>query len=315
MSNQVVIKLSSTALGKSGCILNFYRTVVEGYKEFALPARVVYGIGVHKFIDVAYKSGGDFKLAIAKAREVFLSIPKEEDRKSPHLSDERHMCTVCINLWTQFVLSDSTFNLIMLGDKPATEVTFEIPYFENEFIKVFLCGTIDKVGQFLGGCFAIGDWKTTSSWNEKEYFTQYELSRQLRYYRLACKLMSEREPDSTLGRVGATRMGAFIDAVFVKPDPNESSFKRSNIFQFDNIAIDAFQASLDAKILEISKKIETGVFNVKEGIINGSCEGKWGKCSFWPCCKNNDKVAELILKQHYRKVEYNPLNYNEIDSL
>jgi hypothetical protein len=310
---QLVIKLSSTALGKSGCILNFHRTVVDGYKELSKPSRMVYGIAVHKYIDTMFQTNSDFKAAALAAKEVFNNIPKDQDRKSPHLSDQNHMLTTCINLWVNYVMQDSSFNLIMLGDKPATEQTFEIPYFENEYVKIYLCGTIDKVGQFHGGCYAIGDWKFTSSWDSKAYFTRYELSRQLRFYRLACLLKAETEPDSTLGRVGATRMGTFIDACFLKPDANDNTYARSEVFQFTDIEMFQFRASLDKWILEFSDKVKRNELHIKEGILNGSCESRWGLCSFWNVCRSPDHIGELLLKQYFKRQVFDPLNYNDME--
>ena len=308
---QQLYNISATALGKSACILNFQRTVAEGYKEKSFPARMIYGIAGHKFIETMFKKE-DIKLAVEEAKRVFHAIPREDDKKSPHLSDERHMITTCLNLWTTYVIPEASFNLIMLGDKPATEVTFSIDYYEDEWIKVVLQGTIDKIGQFHGGCFAIGDWKFTSSWDNKGYFTQYELSRQLRFYTLACKLMAEREPDSIMGRIGKTKMGAFIDAIFIKPDANDNDVRRSEVYSYSDEDIKKFQKTLDEFIQSLSLHVRSSYYP-KQGIINGSCEGRWGKCSYWPVCKAPDHVGELILKQHYNKIPFKPLDYNNLD--
>jgi len=310
---KLTFNISSTALGNAGCILRFYRTVAEGYKEKSFPSRMIYGIAGHKFIEKMYKTN-NVKLAIDEAKRVFNAIPRNDDKKSPHLSDERHLTATCLNLWTQFVLQESSFNLIMLGDKPATEVTFNIPYYEDDYVIVNLCGTIDKVGQFQGGCFAIGDWKFTSSWDNKGYFTQYELSRQLRFYTLACKLMAIKEPESILGRIGATKMGAFIDGVFLKPNPNEGGVKRSDVYQYSEDSIHRFQGTLNDFIQRLSLAVRS-IRYPKEGILNGSCEGKWGKCPFWSACKAPDNIAELILKQHFNKLTYNPLDYNNLEAI
>src|SRR5665213_1734393 len=165
-------KLSSTAMGATPCTLKLWRQVIQGYREKEMPSRIVYGIAVHKFIDTMYKTG-DMSLAVLAAKKAF-SLPKHLDTKSRHISDERHMMITCLNVWTSFIQQDSAFDIIQVDGKPLTEQTFSIEFYEDEHVKVTLEGALDKIGQFKGGCFAIGDWKTTSSWDNRGYFMQYE---------------------------------------------------------------------------------------------------------------------------------------------
>jgi len=315
MTLPLKIKLSSTALGKGACSLNFYRTVVQGYREPAIPARLVYGIAVHKFIDTAFKSKGDIKLALTKCEEAF-ALPKIDDPRSMHLSDLRHLKGVCLNLWMNYIADDSTFELLEVGGVPLTEQTFAIPFYKDDYIDVDLCGTLDKIGKFKGGCYAVGDWKTTSSWDNKGYFQQFELSRQLLLYLLALKMMHEIAPNSSIGQIGANKTGAFIDAIFLKPDMNETLVKRSIVYQKSDEELALFKKSVLTWCINFSIKIQhhVNVFEPlqKEGIVTGSCEGKWGKCSFWNCCANSDKVAELLLKRDFKQTDWNPANYNDL---
>lgn len=308
------IKLSSTALGKSACSLNLWRTVVEGYRPPLMSAKVVYGIAVHKFIDTMYKTG-DIGLAFTKAKKAF-DLPKVDDRKAPHISDQKHLITTCANLWSGFMQDDSTFDVLQIDGVPLTEQTFSIKsFYEDDIISVDLEGTLDKIGQFKGGCFAVGDWKTTSSWSSAAYFERYELSRQLRLYRLACIHASRVAPDSTLGRIGKTKMGCFIDAIFIKPNANENEVKRSEIYQYSNDDMIAFELSLKRKCAELSDKIACNVHLFKEGILNGSCEGKWGLCQFWNVCQAPANVAALLLERDFVKVVFNPMDYNSLEEL
>jgi len=305
-----IINLSSTALGKSGCILNLYRTVVAGYKEVAQSSRIVYGEAVHKYIDTMYKTNGDFLEARKRAVAEF-NKPKIDDRKSMHMSDERHMLTTCLTLWTGWIADDSTFELLMIGDKPATEVTFSIPFYEDAIIQVNLCGTIDSIGKIKNGCYCIRDWKTTSAWDNVGYFKQYELSRQLRNYVLATRLMARIAPESTLGKLGATQLGCVIDAVFLKPDANGTLIKRSEVYMFKDSDLLEFEEGLKDTCSRLSAHIQLNHFP-RQGIINGSCEGKWGKCSFWNVCKSDTSVAEVLLKRDFKQTTFNPLDYNAL---
>jgi len=356
--SKLIINIDATSLSHSACTLDFYRTVVGslgddglsagGYREKLSGTSMVYGIAVHKFIDIAYKTKGDLILARKLAHELFLGIPtKEPSKYQGWLQDDKHLSTVCMNLWQDYVLEETAFDLIELvlpcwkcrgtghssapltdttlvipepcptckGEKqflqPATEVTFSIRYYEDDYIIVNLCGTIDKIGKFRNGCYAIGDWKTTSSWDNQGYFEQFQLSRQLRMYLLAIKLMASMHPDSVLGQLGRTNVACFIDAIFLNKDPNETKFIRSDTMTIKPAELDAFQLTLDDKIKQLSQAVKTG-YLPKEGILNGSCERKFSKCSFWDCCRNPDNIAEVLLRRDFNRVQFNPLKYNEV---
>lgn len=318
---KLAVKLSATALGTAGCLLRFERQVIHGYREKASAARLVYGISVHKFVDTMFKtlaSTGDegqaFAMATKKAKNAF-ALPKIDDNKSIHLSDERHMLNTCFGLWGGWIADDKNFDIIQVEGKPLTEVTFEILFYEDEFVIVYIAGTIDKLGQFRGGCYAIGDWKTTSSWDNPSYFKQFDLSRQLRMYRLACIIEAERNPSSILGKIGVTNMGVFIDAIFVKPNANENIIRRSDVFQFRPDDMKEFRLGLELFCIRLSASIQRtklGISAHKEGIVNGSCEGKWGKCMFWHVCMNDDKIGKILLDRDFIKQPFEPADYNNL---
>lgn len=200
-------------------------------------------------------------------------------------------------------------------NQSATEVTFTIPYYEDDNIIVNLCGTIDKVGKFIGGVYNIDDWKTTGhrsddKYSRMDYFSQYDLSRQLRFYTLACKLMARRHPESIMGQVGATRMGASITAIFLKPNANETLVERSEVFSYSDVQIAEFERTLNDFIGKLSASVETMYFP-KEGILNGTCEGKWRRCPFWFACKSPDNIAQVLLGREFKRQVYDPLNFND----
>ena len=317
--SKIEINLDSTVLSAAGCIKQLILKTVGtidngqptgGYKEHAMGVKLVYGICVHKFIDVMYKTGGSYPDASKAAVELFQTLPTIEDKKSPQLSDKSHLLTTCYGVWSK-VEEDSEFEVMMLGDKPATEITFSLPYYEDDFVKINLCGTIDRIGKIRGGCYCIRDWKTTSSWDNAGYFKSYELSRQLRIYTLACKIMSKLHPESVLGQVGATNMGAMIDAIFLKPKANDNVIRSSVVFQYKDNDLTAFQDTLMAVCQRLSKAIELNFFP-KEGIVNGNCELRHGKCMFWNVCAADDNVSKILLKRDFKQQKFDPLHYNEI---
>lgn len=335
MSNKIEINFDSTSLGASHCELRFDRMVRGGYRDL-MGASAAYGIGMHKFIDTMYKTGGDYGLARRDGIKAFNMPKNPPPRNQPHLLEEKHFGTSCFNLWTDYVEKDSTFDVLTVPVKcywckgtgndfnnmpnrceyckgngivngPATELTFRIKFYEDDFLIMWLNGTIDKVGQFKGGCYAIGDWKTTSAGDAEKYLEQYELNRQLRVYTLACKRMAKEQPDSILGRIGATKMGAFIDGVFIKPKANDNSYMRSRVYQFSDDDLNAFENSIIFWCAKYSISLRNNHF-VKQGLLNGTCDGKY-RCPFWNVCKNPDNIGQMILKKDFVQRNYNPLNF------
>jgi len=130
-------------------------------------------------------------------------------------------------------------------------------------------------------------------------------------YSLAIKLMHAMYPDSVLGQLGASQVGCFIDAIFLKKEPNDVKFIRSDIIPIRAADIDAFQLTLDDKIKQLSSALRTG-YLPKEGILNGSCIKPYGKCSFWDVCRHGDQVADVLLKRDFNRVQFDPLKYNEV---
>lgn len=306
-----LIRLSSTALRTIGCAFEFDKTVIQGYKN--LPSsKAVYGVALHKFIDTMYKTESDVSLSLAKAKNAF-SIKKEPaSQKQSYYDDFRHLTNTALTLWTEYIEKESTFDILVLDGKAATEVTFDIPYYEDDSVEIRLQGTIDKIGQFKGGCFAVGDWKTTGTWSLERFFDNFRVSGQLRFYHMVCLLMSQREPESTLGRIGATRMGTFIDAINIKVNANENVIKRSNVFQYTREEVDEYQRQIDDVCHKISLMVSTG-YIPKEGIVTGSCIRYGGLCKFANVCSNNETIGNLLLKKDFIKTDFTPLNYDGIE--
>lgn len=308
MSNQITIRLSSSALSTGNCMQNFKLVVADGYRGLE-SASGVYGSSIHKFIQTMYVTKDSTK-AVLEAKKRF-NVPKtsSDDKNKQHLFDEKHMISVCYFVWMTHIQDDNLFEVIQLADEPAVERTFSIPYYEDEFIKVILEGTIDAIGKFVNGCYAIRDFKTTSFWDKKKFLKNYEMSKQLRFYRWICKLMSVHQPDSILGKIGVQRIGAFVDAIFIKPDCNATEVVRSEVYQYTDYEVDEFTRSIDWFIQKLSLAVRNDYFP-KEGILNGTCQNKYGICSFWNVCRLDKKVGEMLLKRDFKVVPYTPLDYN-----
>lgn len=319
MNLPIDVNIDATSLSASGCLLHFTRKVVEGYRQnHGHGASMVYGIAVHKFIDTMFKTG-DMKVARAAAVKAF-SMSKIDHGKKLYLSDERHMNTTCVMYWQDVIQKEEKFDIIKLPNgEPATEQTFRFLYYTDEYVRIWLCGTMDKIGKFKNGCFAIGDYKSTSARSDspiaiKTYFSSYQLSCQLRFYKFALLWMAEHQPQSVLGQIGATAR-VFIDALFIRPKVVENVYERSDVYELTTEHMVEFKALLDMKIQELVTAVQVihaGGRPFKYGILNGNCETKWGKCEFWSVCKQqDDKIANLVLARDFHQKNFDPLKYNE----
>lgn len=341
----ITINLSSSALSLSGCLRSFKYTVIDGYKEPSDSANIIYGEAIHKFVDVMYKTDGYIPLAREAAMRTFDRSKVHKDRQM-HLSDVNHMNATCFNLWERWVKEDNDFELLMVEGPcyfcksngefstpvgegvtcercdgsgfrkhPATELTFSFPYYQDEFLTVNLAGTIDSLGKIKNGCYSIRDWKTTSTYTDKGYFDKYRLSKQLRFYNMALKIMAEREPDSILGTIGKTNVGCMIDAVFIKPAANDLVVKRSEVFQYSEQEIREFRHLVDKYVYDLGTSIKLNHFP-KNGILTESCEKKLEhynkKCPFFNVCAVGDEVGKVLLARDFKVQQYNPLNYSGI---
>lgn len=309
---------------------------------------MVYGVAVHKFIDTMYKTG-EIGLARRASLAAF-NVHKISDDKKLWLDDSKHLFVTCSDVWMDFIQEDTVFDVLSVQQKcwkcsgkglhndvrypiptdsswpivtpcskcngigliegPATEITFHIRLYEDDVIIVYLCGTIDRIGKFRNGPFAIRDWKSTTFWMEDEFLSEFAMSRQLRIYTLACKLMAELEPQSILGKIGVTNMGAMIDAIFVKKEPNENKYISSPIMQFGTKDMNEFREQLHRFCSKLSIHIQHNDFP-REGILNGTCVKRFGKCRFFNVCKaSNEIIATNLLKRDFKRKIYDPLNFH-----
>lgn len=306
-----VINVDASSLRSAGCMLNFYRVVVEGYREKVMGNDMVYGIAVHKFIDTMFKTKGDLAKARDACRDAFTKIPKYTKTKKEFMDDFGHMLSSSMDIWTTYILNDKSYEVVQFANgEPATEMTFRIPFYEDEFVLINLAGTIDRLGKIRGGCYAVGDYKTTGAWNPQEYLDDYSLSHQLRFYVLALKLMARKYPDSVLGQIGSTRVGAFIDGLFIKAKITENKYIRSQVYQFSDKDLEEFENSIMGFCKVLAWYIQVDVVPTRLGIVMNTCRQQWGKCKFWgPCSSGNEQIAQLMLKRDFAQRPYDPLNF------
>lgn len=349
-----IIRLDASALKESACDYRLNMIVIEGYRDKLPMNDTQYGTAVHKFISMMYLTHGNMMESL-KAAKIDFQKPSELREKKDYLT-ETHFIKTCFDYWQNFLEKDDFELLIDEKAKcwqckghgldkvnseirgcniecaicsgkgtlssPMVEVTFEIKIYEDEHYIVYLCGTIDKLGKFKNGCYALGDYKTTSSWDIKNYFNQYELSTQLLTYRYAIKKMGEIYPDSLLGHINQFPIGAFIDGVFLK-SAKETSFKRSEVYFTDKKHTDGllqeYEWNLGNIVTNLINDIALNHPPSRNGLTNGACANGYGTsspngalCRFFHLCACKDDIARAhVLKNNFAKKEYHPLKFHE----
>jgi len=312
-TDKIHISIDASSLSHSACILDYKLTVVDGYKETRQSAPMVYGTAIHKFIDTMFKTGGDLGKSLELGINSF-RVPKSGKRNQMYLEDEKHFISSCHGLWYNHIISGKdTYKIMTMPDgTPATEINFSIPFYEDDILVVNLSGTIDKLGQFNnGGLFAVGDWKTSSSGEPEIHVESYDMAAQLRMYTLALRLMYRHFPSSILGTIGAGRIGAFIDGIYIRPKASDNEYARSDVYEFSDRDIAEFEVGLNNLCHRLSKQLEEKIFP-REGILNGSCKKGYGKCTFYNYCRQEQPhLKELILKRDLKQESYNPLSFHD----
>lgn len=337
-SSKTIIKLDASALKESSCLLRTFYTIHKGYRQAINTIDVQYGLAFHAFVARMKLGNGDFSAAIREAKELFAK-PSIMKTKKVYMT-EQHLLKTCMDYWTQVAMVDEWKTVIheiqilntpenpeVIGSKlePLVELKFALPYYQDDEVEVMLCGTIDDIcRKGDNGIYAIRDYKTTSSWNIREYMEGYRLSPQLIFYVFIMQLYAKHYPDSIVAKiVGASGMqlGAMIEGIFLKGEAKSPEFVKSEIFYYKAQQMEEFKFILDCKIKEIVEMIwslkESESMNgtytpPRYGMLNGSCTTIYGQCKFADACSANDSRArEHVLNNNFIVKAFNPLTYNE----
>jgi len=301
-----IIKIDASSLKESACDLRFYNIVIAGYSSGEITNSLLYGSAVHKFIEVMFLTGGKLNEAVTAAKEIF-------DKPCKILSTKKyltanHLFATCISLWQDFIEKDDFEYFHDANDKPAVEITFSIKIFEDEQTIIYLEGTIDKLGKIKNGCYAVGDYKTSGAYNPEDYFEGYRLSPQLKTYVWAFKALASIEPDGPFAKIASTPIGAFVDGIFLSPS-KPSSFIRSEVTIFKEEDLFVYERLLMDTCKRIAQWKSPPLAN---GLINGACETKYGRCRYFNVCAAPDnKSREYILQNKFTIKSYQPLLFGK----
>ncbi len=337
MNEKLLVMLDASSLSNSSCILRLFNIVVEGYKPKLENNDVCFGTAFHLFRKI-FREKGEEGLAegINVAKKYFLETPMREKPNKKYLNTT-FLMKVCLGYAEKY--AKDSFKPIRVkvkkkiegsdnfdpGDRrdfieieePLLEIKGAFPYYVDDDIEILMAFTIDEIGKQENGIVSIMDAKTTSMWDIKSYFQSFELSPQLRFYKWALFKYAKAFPESFIGKLCDDIIGCQIDGIFYKGADKDVEYKRSDVMLFsDDPRMEEFESLIDSKVRKLVIKIKDwknrGFTPMREGMLNGSCETKYGKCDFFQSCAAIDKeTRNVILDYNFIKKHYNPLSFSE----
>lgn len=309
------ILIDASALRESSCILRTYRKIIQGYKLATPSSDIVFGSAFHTFRST-YEETGDEIQSTIEAVKYFTTSPKWVKSTKGHLNLQ-YLNSVCTGWNNHYTLMGDEYDIVKTKDgKPLVELRIAYPYFvtpEGD-IEVLLCGTIDRIVRSRTmGYYAISDYKTTSIWDVQKYFSTYELSTQLMFYKLLLSLYAKLFPTSIIAEVcSGHNVGAFIDGVFLGAGKS-TKYERSKVFWYSKERMEEFQRGVDVAIWKIIDYARAPEKLFREGMINGSCEKVYGMCDFYESCIcDNVQDRDLILNEQFIRDPYNPMTFGTL---
>lgn len=303
-----IFRIDQSALKHSLCMLDFYRLVVLGLRYPINNNDTEFGTAIHLFIKVMYESGGNFNEAVTRALKYFRNTPMNTKWNKKYMND-KHLLATCLNYWQMYLTKDD-FEILSVNGKPAVELTFSNKIYEDDNYIIYLEGTIDKFGRIKNGCYAIGDYKSTSAFEQKEFLESFELKTQGRFYLHNLKLFAANNPDSVLNEVMRRPVGFFIDAIFLN-GLAKTEYARSRVYMFKEEDMIQYGLLLDGFIKKFVDVLNyhrrTGAEPLPDGKLTDACSANFG-CSFQRLCTAPDDIAkDLIMKKDYITKPYMPL--------
>lgn len=307
--------LDASIMRKSSCIKKVYRKLIQGYTLPILSSDIVFGSAFHTYTKVKEELGDSTK-ALASALQYYTKTPYFHKPKKSHLTNQ-YLIDTCMGHDTAFQID--AYDTVRSADgKPLVEQRIAYPFYvtPERDIEVLLCGTIDKiVFNRIAGYYAILDYKTTHAWQPDEYFKNYQLSTQLRMYKLLLTLYGKLFPDSIVAEITKGNLGAIIEGVFLAKDKS-ARYERSETLWFSEKGMEEFQEGI--KLFIIQKLVPAirhpNEFTYREGIVNGSCEEPYGgQCEFAESCgKETEEEREEFMRDNFSTKKYEPLTHGEL---
>ena len=184
------IMLDSSVTKRSKCSLELYRTLIQGYRSKINSQEIEFGTAFHLGVKI-YEETLNIGIASHAAAKYYKNKPMSRDSGKKYLTHE-YLMFLLLEWEQKCFLQDSFTTLKDTNDnsKPLVEMKFEFKFWESEYCEIWLCGTMDKIGEHSSShILAIGDYKTNSPIFKRDgvdpidrFLKDYELDGQLYFY-------------------------------------------------------------------------------------------------------------------------------------
>jgi len=320
---KTIYRLDASAIkAAAGCMRKLYWLVVKGYSGRGIYNDVAYGSAFHIFKDTLKKTLDPNKACDEAYKYLKQAIKSDYFRIRPkkEFMDLAHLAETCQAYIERFGVmhEKDTFQSLVDSDNTAiiVERKFQIPLLETDNYIIFLCGTIDDIGKFSNGIYAIADEKVTSYWDKEKFFRPFKLSTQLITYAWALRWHIRTFIDKPLFKELADKnITACINGVFVARD-KPTEFIRSQTVVIDDSLMDEYEAGLNNIVDDLTFYLDSDnkFIPSREGIMNDACYGKFNEpCQFAEACYSPDEeTAIAICERIFDKTIYNPLEHRDL---
>ncbi len=314
---KTLVILDASALSNSACMLKLFRTVVQGYTSKLNSNDIEFGTAFHKFRRIFRDKGENgLALGIKVAKEHFINTPSHVKSNKQYLTPN-FLMRICLEYAAKYV--KDPFQVIRIKDNTEAllELKFAFPYYVDDDMEILIAGTIDELGKHSNGITCICDAKTTAMWDVKKYFTSYELSCQLRFYKWALLQYIKAYPNSFLAEICKDEIGCMIDGIFYKGKDQEVIYQRSDVMLYnddkDMLEMDRLiRRKVNDLIITIINWRGNSIFPLREGILIGACETRYDLCTFSRVCAAVDETTrDVMLDYDFIKKQYNPLTHGD----
>lgn len=328
---KLTIFVDASALKNSSCGLKLIYTTVQGYRGCKTNNDIIWGSAFHKF-RALYRSGLEWQQAMKEAIGLFNDMMADA-----HIKDNKKYLTkgfltsACMEYMEKYPMATDILQPIRDdAGVPLIEPVsrFAFPFRILPEVDILLAGTMDsmehkKEEPYSPAMNLIVDAKTTGTWKIREFFNTFNLSPQLMMYRYAIRCYAKLRPDSIWAKLDKEPLGCMIEGIFHSSRENKDGEVKSKVIfsrcekpiVFQRWQIDEFEVLLnqavDKLVAHVIALLKYGIMPPREGIINGSCDTKYGPCQYAEACAAVDEEArDSIMDRTFTKSFYNPLAFS-----
>lgn len=195
-------------------------------------------------------------------------IPGYLQAHHPEFNEHIGLCMVA---FVGYLETYPNVEVVMIGDKPAVEIEFEMPLAED----IVLRGKFDKIQKLMNRTY-ITDYKFTGQYLSDWYFAQFEMTFQTMLYSFVGQQFL---PDVS---------GFIIDAISVKT----SNYKYARQFYPLLPNLDNFVRGIMRDAIYIRDNLDNEDAFPRRYT---SCFGRYGKCDYFEVCGSAERVQQHVL--------------------